>query len=64
MTMSELSTWRVVLTRDELLDLRPIGAFVTVMNYRVGYSSEVTHVASSSATFHPVTHKDQHHDEV
>ena len=49
-----------VLTRDELLYLWSIRAFVTVMNYRVGYSGEVTHVASSPTTFCPKTHTHKH----
>lgn len=48
--------WRQCLTRDELLYLWSIRAFVTVMNYRVGYSGEVTHVTSSPTTFGPTTH--------
>lgn len=46
--------WRV-LTGDKVLDLWSIGAFVAVVNYGVGYSGEVTHVASSATTFRPKT---------
>lgn len=48
---------RRVLTRDELLYLWSIWAFVTVMNDRVGYSGEVAHIASSATTFRPKTHQ-------
>lgn len=42
-------------TRDVLLYLRSIWTFLTVMDYRIGYSGKVTHVASSPTTFPPKT---------
>lgn len=53
--MISLIDGRRAVTRDELLYLRSVRAFVTVMNYRVGYSGEVTHVTSSPTTFRPKT---------
>ena len=49
----KINKWRgkKVHTRDNMLNLRSVWAFVTVMNYRVRYSGQVTHVASPPAPF-------------